>query len=467
LSGIAFKHIAFAWSLKLLFASAYSFVFLYYYGKGEPDLDLFNFFNDSRELYQYGLNDPAGYLKLLFGFGSDDKQLLTTHLSQTFIWDYPYSGDLLNDSRLLIRINSVIHFFSFNDIRVHIFIMTLISMTGLLLIVAAFKKYASNPSMTLYFIAAFPSIAFWSSGVTKEAIMCLGIGLFFFALFRLMEKRTVGGVLLLLPAIFLMVFNKPHVGFVVMLCSLAIPAGRMLKWKLRYVIVLPLCILLTGIGLSYAPEKINLIAKTTQKQKDLVNMSTGGVYFINDTAFCAFDYGQIDHFLQHDKYHVEVLKPVTGTYKLFGKDEFKPIEIQPDSVIYDLYLVQVPAYSYVEVTPINYSGMQLVLNIPEALMNVFLRPFPSDPGSAMKYFASGTNILFLIILLLAIFYRQKCSAEQWYIVVSLVSAAMIIALVIGWTTPILGAVFRYKCAVDLLLALAAATIVKPIQFKKR
>jgi len=466
-SGIPFKHIATAWSLKLLFASAYSYVFLYYYGKGEPDLDLFNFFNDSRELYQYGLNDPAGYLKLLFGFGADDELLLSTHLSNTYIWEYPYSGELLNDCRVLIRINSVIHFFSFNDIRVHIFVMTLISMTGLLLIVAAFKKFNSNPKLTLYFLAAFPSIAFWSSGVTKEALMCLGVGLFFFALFRLMDKKTVGTVLLLLLAIFLMIYNKPHVGFVVMMCSLAIPIGRMLKWKMGYAIVLPLCILMAGIGLSYAPEKINLISKTTLKQKDLINMSTGGVYFINDTAFCAFDYGQIDHFLQHDKFHIQVLQPVTGTYKLFGKDEFKPIEIQPDSVIYDLYLVQVPANSYVEVMPINYSGMQLVMNIPEALINVFIRPFPSDPGSTLKYFASSTNILFLIVLLLTIFYRQKCTNEQWYIIVSLFCAAIVIALMIGWTTPILGAVFRYKCAVDMLLVLAAAIIIKPIQFRKK
>ncbi len=457
-TGLTTKQLYLGWGVKLCFSLGYSFVFMHFYGSGEPDLDLFNFFNDSRAICRYGQDDLLGYIKLMFGFQPEDKAFIANELSATYIWEHPPYGDSVNDNRLLIRINSVFHFISFNNVYVHIFLMTAISWIGLLMIYVQFKRYTENPKLLFALLIGFPSLGFWTSGLTKEALMCLALGFYFTALFKLLSKPTFGAIVLMVVALGMLIFNKPHVGLLLVGCSSVFIVGKYLLWKKWLIWMWPVLLVLGGIAFSFTPETINLVSRTTQKQTDLINMAGGGVFFINDTAFVSIGYEQHSHFKQHDKYTVEVLKSVEGEYKLFGDYQYHPIRIEPDSVLYDLYLIQVPAQSFIPLTKISHSGIQLVKIIPEALLNVFVRPFPWDPGSKLKYPAALSNVLLILLLTYVLAKSKRILPEQTYLVVVLVSAALLIALIIGWTTPILGSAVRYKCAVDLLLILTISIL---------
>ena len=141
--------------------------------------------------------------------------------------------------------------------------------------------------------------------------------------------------------------------------------------------------------------------------------------------------------------------------KIFGEDEFYPFKIEPSPTKFDVYHIMKPSDSYVYVPPIKGSGVQLLKNTPRAIVNVMLRPFPTDNGSFFKYFVFAENILFLAFLIFSFLNKRKLTKEDRSWLFYLISGALILILIIGWTTPILGAIARYKMAPQLLLLIAA------------
>jgi hypothetical protein len=116
--------------------------------------------------------------------------------------------------------------------------------------------------------------------------------------------------------------------------------------------------------------------------------------------------------------------------------------------------------SKIDVTPIRNSPSQLVKNIPEALFNVGLRPLPNDPPkSVFKWYFIFENILLWVIFLFALT-KLKTSRNKEIVILFLISS-LIIALFIGWTTPVIGAIIRYKMPVVLSLIAVSWLLLSP------
>ena len=103
------------------------------------------------------------------------------------------------------------------------------------------------------------------------------------------------------------------------------------------------------------------------------------------------------------------------------------------------------------------------MNTPLAFTNVFLRPFPNDPGDQLKTVSLIENLLFIMLLGFVFVKRRNLSTEEksWLFYLILLSLTM--TLIIGWSTPILGAVARYKMAAYLPLFIAANILIKPLK----
>ena len=451
------------WGIKLGFSFAFILVFSQFYGNGTLCGDAYNFMNDSHILCEFGQNNPLEYLKLLVGIADEPLLFEQTILGETDIWSYGENGDFINDNRLIIRINSVVHFISFGNIYTHAVILSFLSYLGILLTYQTFAGFMANKNLFFLLLVAFPSLAFWSSGITKESLLILSLGLFFFGLFRLIKLFSALNILVLVIGILMLLFNKPHVGLTVLALAPIFVIGHFTNWKKGLLYVFPLAIVIVLIGLTYAPSQLNLLDKVSYKQKDLINMGKGGIFFVTDSSFCTFDYEQLDNFKTEPNKKITVLKKTAGEYKLFGPHAFHPFSIVPSPTQYDVYLLQPPSLSYIPVTPINYNRSALFTTLPEILQNTIIRPYPWDPGSALKYFPFTSNLLLIAFAVFVLFNRKKTNPEEKYLVGYFLISALLILMLIGWTTPILGAIVRYKIAAEFLLLIALCITLKPLK----
>lgn len=451
------------WTVKLICSVLFILIFSHYYGYGHLYGDADNFIRDSKQLADFGIAHPWEYIKLMIGISPEPQLFYNSPLVETNIWSYGENGDFMNDNRLIIRINSIIHFFSFGNIYVHGLVLSFLSFFGLLLIYQTFVKYVNNPRFFYYTIVLFPSVLFWGSGITKEAVLIFGLGLFFYGLFKIGRDKLLRYLFGIVVGGLIIVLNKPHVGLAVISLSPVIIIGRWLNWKTAFLIVVPIMTLIIATTLTYTPSKFNLLDKISYKQKDLVNMGKGGIFFINDSSFCAFDFKYLDHFKQSNPKKITVLKDTKGEYKLFGQSIFYPFTIPATDTLYDVYLIQPPSTSYIDIPPINYSRTALLKSIPVSILNTTIRPFPWDPGRNFKYLAFISNLLFLSFLIFSLLKFRKTTSQEKYFLTYFIISALVILLLIGWTTPILGAVVRYKVASELFILIALSISLKKLK----
>jgi len=428
--------------------------------------DSYNFFFDSGILADHAQKDFWGYFQLLFGFHTNETELMSTHLAATNIWSYGNNGDFINDNRLIIRINSVVHFFSFGNFYVHVLIFSGLAYTGILMIYKAFESYVSNKKIFLVSLILFPSIAFWGSGLTKETLTIFGLGLFFFSLNKILfDKKSLLTFIVLIVACFILLFNKPYVGIVLIPSMLFLFVAKKINWKPVLIPIWIVVIIIGSIVLSYLPEKINLVDKLSFRQRDMINLGKGGLFFVTDSSFCAFDYSYFNHFDTLATNKIKVVKETPGDYKLFGPNPFHPFNISPSEKLYERYLVQEPSQTYIDITPINNSGIQLVKNISESIVNTTVRPFPGEVNNFYGYFIFVVNCSLLIFIACSIYLRKKLSniEKNWFFL--LMSSALILILIIGWTSPVIGAIIRYKVPAEILILVALHILIKPLQKK--
>lgn len=446
--------------IKILVGFFFIHIYSQHYGNGVITADSYNFFHDSYELYQVFKSSPVDYFRFFLGF--DNPELISKYLANTTQWDAG-SSKWFNDSRNIIRLHSIIHFFSFNNIYIHLLVSTFISIIGMKFIVNAIKSHilVSN-SIAFFALLLMPNALFWSASIIKEPIIYFSIGLFLYAL--LGEWTIKKKILLLSISIFCLVAIKPYI----LVC--AIPAivlfgiFNYVKNK-KIAIGLSLALLLGPfLYLLLKPHNI-FIEKLTFQQYDFNNIAKGGVYARADTCIFVIHPSSTHHLTIDTKDSLVWLhKEIEGEYILPSNRMIrKDCIIQPNHTPWILYFNGKESGSYIQSTPINNSLAQLIKNIPEALVNVLFRPFPTDPpNSLFKWFSFfDTFLLHGIMIVVLLFYRRKLTKDSQLLVFALLVFALILTLLIGWTTPVIGAIVRYKIPVQLALMLITLIVFQP------
>ncbi len=227
-------------------------------------------------------------------------------------------------------------------------------------------------------------------------------------------------------------------------------------------------ILIIGI-LVLKPLRIKTVDFLSRKQYDFDHIGKGGLYVRGDTSQFYFYPNQFKNLdINLKKKYVEIKKP---TYCLIVSrtNSYSPVlrSINPDHKKRILRYYVGGANSYIKTTMINRSFIQLIKNIPEALINSYLRPFPFDPGSNLKYPAMFEVWLLTSMLLFSFYRRRKLDNETKSVVISLLIFSILLLLIIGWTTPVIGAIFRYRFPALLALTLVSLIIFKPIENKSK
>ncbi len=196
-------------------------IYTFYYGDLQNN-DIHKFYNDALVLNQLGREHPVSYLKLFTG--AADEQAVQS-IQQMKNWYRNFDSAPVNENQTIIRLLSVFVFFTGNVYFAHILIMCFISMMGFVLLTNTVLHHHSSLAIVALPVLFLPSVLFWMSGVLKEPLLILGIGLFVQAVIQF--RYTLWSFIKLVFASTLIIYIK----FYVLICLL--PAGAAYIWAAR------------------------------------------------------------------------------------------------------------------------------------------------------------------------------------------------------------------------------------------
>ncbi len=169
--------------------------------------DIFKYYDDGLVLFRVLHDNPKLFFLSLLGQTPDDLYATYSEMKTWFTIAYG-SKFLLNDSRNIVRLNALLNFFSFGNYFLQSFYFTIIAFYGQLLIFRSLRKVFPHIAKLLLLSVCIlpPSIIIWSSGILKEVILFLGIGLFLNALTS--NSSKIKRAIQLLIAVFLLFSTK-------------------------------------------------------------------------------------------------------------------------------------------------------------------------------------------------------------------------------------------------------------------
>lgn len=428
--------------LLLKFGYAFFFLFIYteYYGGGELTADAGRFFEESKILHDVFWQSPSDFFQFLFGLNNDSK-FINEYLSATNHWNAG-AQFLLNDSRNVMRANALLLFISNGSVYIHFVIFSFISFLGAFDLYQFIRKSSTIPQNLLLFVVILsPSIAFWSSSIIKEPLLITGLFIFIRGVFDQLSLRQrswrimLGGLLL--------VGFKPYV-FIAVLVGISFYTFSQFI-KLNRAVQLLSFIALISAGLYFSGGLKTMTHVISKQQEDFMNLRDGGLYLEAEPYYYYYVYYE-----NRSKFEINgkqaVLKDTIGAMRLPIADNFdrSPVNLVNVGDTFQVAVQLSKAGSGFEITPIRDDFSTMLRMIPEVLFNTYIRPVPGKNKTWLTIPAFIENIIYILGLLFAfIIFPRKLSRSLNNVLWSLLIIGGIITLIVGWTTPVAGAIVRY------------------------
>jgi hypothetical protein len=414
--GISKKMFSAIFLLKIIAGLAVWAIYTFYY----PDrttADIYKYFDDSKVIFDALKTNPAHYFKMLTGIGNNGAEF-NSYYTQMNFWARQHDTSVLNDSHTIIRFNAFVRLFSFEYYNVHTVFMCFLSLIGLTAIYKTFVTHLSDKKNALFFIVfLLPSVLFWSSGVLKEGIIFFSLGLLIYYFNKLFEFKAVFFVGTMA---FLLGFSKFY------------------------------------IWLSILPGLVFLFWATKSGQKNatlkfVIVMVTLGILGFN----------------------IEKIIPIQSPLVTLSQKQIEFNRLASGEMTDATGKVIPIANSAIQINKLEPTFISFISNAPAAFVNVLFRPFIWEMKSIMILMAGFENMLILFIIVLCLFFIKPIKSIAWIPVLFCLSFVIIQFVVIGETTPIIGAIARYKTPalpfllISFLLILDAQKICKKFPFLKR
>lgn len=473
-----------AFYLKLLFGVALWYIYTHIY-KNRATADIFKYFDDGKMIFASLHSSVKDYFNMVTGIhDSNSHYQYIYHLMNS--WENGYESNLYNNSHFIIRLNAFFMLFSNGHYGVHVIFMCFISLIGLTYIFKAFYPFLQDTRKFLFAaVYLFPSVILWSSGILKEGLVWLGLGMVIYYFFQLTNtsvarKKLIAYILYLIAGFILLYEVKAYV----LLCLLPGMVAQLLIKKTaffgRHPVVSYVLVIVLYIQPAFFPgifgHHHNPLQMLRDKQTDFNRICKGGVYLENmkDSNAYAFistkDTVDIiplspwsDSLLHKGIQYVAGKSLWYYEYKSFHRAPFMlrkgtPISLirignkdtvritANDSTTYWVYNYFETANSRVNIEPIKPTVLSLIAHIPAALNVSLFLPYPSQVHSAMQGIYGAENIFILILLLASLFFIKRPVGNLDLVLFCLLYCLMMLIL-IGLVTPILGGIERYKSVV--------------------
>lgn len=350
------------------------------------EADIFKYFDDSLFIFNGLLKHPSDFIRLLVGYDVENQYFFDNYYIHMNNWDRAYDSNIYNDSHTIIRINAVIRMFSFGVYHVHSLFFCMFSMIGTVAIYRVVKNHFIKLQKTLLLLLfLMPSLFIWTSGVLKEGILIMALGIMIFAIHKVLEgNNKKESWALILITLFLLLYIKFYVLVAFLPAIICFLVAHFTKVKKVFIYGgLLSCFGILVMNAKYIPPHVDMVKILERKQSDFKRLAEW----------------------QH-------------------------------------------AGSEFELTSIEPTFFGIVKVVPEGLLNCFVRPLPWNAQNAMYYPAIIENVIVLMLLIgvvLAFYFKEiyiKPEAKNllWFCFIF----TLLLFTIIGITTPVAGALVRYK-----------------------
>ncbi|MCB0793657.1 MAG: hypothetical protein KDB88_02875 [Flavobacteriales bacterium] len=367
--------------LKALSGTALWYVYTYLY-TDRATADLYKYFDDSAVMFSALPERPMDYLRMLLGIGNDTQYFTDTYYVHMNNWFREYEGNLYNDSHTMIRFNALVRLISFGSLHVHTVFACALSLIGL---TALYKAIAPQMPGKEYGVGAalffIPSVLFWGSGVIKESLLFFALGSLVMQVFRWMRNGPdLRGALIVLLCTTLLFFLKFYV-----LVSM-IPGLLALYWCRR------------SRGRVF-PRFAGVLA--------LFALIALNVQYI----IPGFNVLEVLYWKHRD---------FIGLAQSMDSGSFlDPVSLRPD------------IWSFVKAAP-------------HALYITLFGPIHTATDGLLGAMAGMETIALLALVVLILRRRRSLAEVDLALVLYCLSFVLLLSLMIGYTTPVMGAVVRYR-----------------------
>lgn len=386
-SGLSKQLLTGIFLLKIIAGTALWALYTYYY-TDRSTADIYKYFDDSKVMFDALRTHPADYFRMLTGIGNNTPDL-DPYYAQMHYWARKVDSSIYNDSHTIIRFNAFTRLFSFGCYHVHTVVICFLSLTGLTAIYKTFVQQLQDKKRELLFaVFLLPSVLFWGSGVLKEGLIFFALGLLIYFANRLFSTKSV---VICVAMALLLAFSKFYVWLAIF------PGLVFLVWInktnrnhliLKFSTVF-LLIIAIGLNIDSFTNVQNPLVTLSQKQYEFSQLAYGNLSDANN-------------------------KPIPTAGSIIRLDTLQP------------------------------TFSSFVHNSPKALVNTLFRPFPTEAHSPLILLSTAETWLILLILIFSLLFIRPLRRIRWEYVLFCLSFVIIQFLIIGETTPILGAIARYK-----------------------
>jgi len=384
INGIKKNHILFAF-LSQVFAGYILYIMYSQYYTERYTADIFKYYDDSLVLYNTFFSNPLDFFKIIIGIDCDSEDYLINYFSEMNHWDTSYKNSLMDESRLLIRLNAILNIIGFKSYSFNLISFVFIGFLGKFLITKNLVKFykSINPIILFWGLILFPSLMLWSSGILKEPLIIFSIGLIL---------QSFG------------VYNSKKMSSLILVFF-----GLLIIFKLKFYVFI-----------CFLPALISFLICQNWKIKPL-KVITITIISLN------------------------ILLVILSTLK----NSYNPLEILSNKQNDFIKLAEIfNAGSSFKMVPMDPNFNSFLSSIPLGVINGFFRPFPSDINKIIHALPLIENI-FLYVLFIYLLYKLfslKIKLETVYLNTLLNSVFFISLLFVitGISTPVIGALVRYK-----------------------
>lgn len=458
---------------KCLAVPAFYFVYKMQYG-GIENFDAGIYFKDAQIINSIAYDSFSEYLKILFGFQSDDPSsyIHAKYIVNTANWDEGFANRLFfNDNRSVIRIHSVLHFISFHNYFVHALFSCLMGYIGIYLIYLSLKHlFISKETWVMAAFVFLPNLWLFSGALLKEPILLMNMGLIFYLTDQLFKgnvpfyAKSVS-LLLIVSIIF---FLKPQVAAPVFIMYLLYHVSMALRRRRRAFIYVGLLVLTAILlnGLLSVTKNTSLLKYINTKQAEFVALMNGGIFLKDHEKFVRLEYNKALIIVDTTKSVQNIRIKSNTAYDYWMDTNQKDMRFcasnTDTATFYTLKYELIPARSTFVVEPLTLDRK----GVETALKGVYHALFyPIKFNSVINALVSLENIFLLLCLVMAFtgFIRKKRKID----LIFFLSIVLFFAFLFGTVTPNTGAIVRYRSLMIPFLVLAAiCTYNKPYETRE-
>lgn len=458
---ISSKQFTLFFVLKCLAVPAFYWVYKIQYG-GIENFDAGIYFKDAQIINSIAYDSFSEYLKILFGFQSDDPSsyIHAKYIVNTANWDEGFANRLFfNDNRSVIRIHSVLHFISFHNYFVHALFSCLMGYVGIYLIYRSLKHlFISKETWVMAAFVFLPNLWLFSGALLKEPILLMNMGLIFYLTDQLFKGNVpfYAKSVSLFFSVSIIFFLKPQVAAPVFVMYLLYHVSMALRRRRRAFIYVGLLVLTAILlnGLLNVTKNTSLLKYINSKQAEFVALMNGGIFLKDNEKFVRLEYDNSRIIVDTTKAEANIRIKSNTPYQYWMDVDQKQMRYCPSNTdtsrLYTMKYVLTPARSTYPVEPLTADRMGIETGLKGIYHAMF---YPIKFNSAINALVSLENIFLMVCLVIAFvgLIRKKRKID----LIFFLSIILFFAFLFGTVTPNTGAIVRYRSLMIPFLVLAA------------